>query len=629
MKKRKGLLVSYLLVVVIITINLLFCFSCRQHGTLSRLGKYKIDEEWIQSLNKFLSLSYVENENIAAFVNIPSKGLIPSLYTTCAVTNILKNSNKDISDKNQIVQFVESLRNSDGAYVDNISTTHMNPPNETLQAIVALANLGIDPEEKENITKYLFSLQIEDGTFLMDAREGITERENTVLRRISIGTNAVINSLLYLDMKEIIPDITKTIIKSEIESFLSTNNTYPILTETDTWRTIVAIDILAKIDPSLLPEKTSEFILYVIKEITNISPDAYIFSSRVNLLLDIALNMQLPNVNDKETIDRIRAYFKNNILPLQNIHGGFGPSETIEPLITSENVILANRLEVPYPRLDILLAEIENHWMGNGWSLFLVNNLDIDNVIVTYFGIDVGKYSGFHYDKNKISVFLRQLLSSNQEMTTNTMLYIVNSLETLNGSLSKEDKNNISNYCKECIDNILSTSNFYNSDKYLFLLPICNKVNYARSDEIQQKLLEIIHQYKVKVDKEGVNCPQQIYNLWISQNTDPIITKQDIKNYLSVVYDEEFGAYTALVRPQQSEFGISYLPLPDIYQTYLALYLLSENGISLPDEKKTINFVVDCKQIYGFSRAPDWYNMTSIQNTFAALMILEQLYRGK
>jgi hypothetical protein len=61
-----------------------------------------------------------------------------------------------------------------------------------------------------------------------------------------------------------------------------------------------------------------------------------------------------------------------------------------------------------------------------------------------------------------------------------------------------------------------------------------------------------------------------------------------------------------------------------MFQTYSALEILSDIGESIPDENKTVEFVMSSKQEFGFSRAPDW-SQPYMESTFAALMILKQL----
>jgi hypothetical protein len=567
--------------------------------------------------------------------------LTPSLYSTAANVIILKSVGANIDNRTQIESYINSLRNEIGVYVDSFGIKHFNPPNETRQAISVLIELGAHPENIDTTVKYLLSLQYDDGTFLLNAEDGISQREDTTLDRVVYGTASVVNTLILLDLKEKIPNKTKAILMSEIDSRLGNSGPFPDLMEKDSWNIIIAIELLGEIEPKLVSERAMEFVNYALREITNMPPDSYVSTSRANNLLDIAHLLQLPAGGEKVTLDALRAFWKTQVLPEQNIFGGFGPSDTIDPLTTSENVKLASRLGVTYPHLDKLLAELDTHWVGNAWSAFLMPTLTTTSLEDTYFGIKVAEFSEFKYDKPKVEKFLESYLSEqgkvgNDQTETGSkglrpqeLYYLVHALKAVSGKLTEEDNRNAEKLCEEMTSTLPSFPSD-NDTAWLYLIPISTEVGFKLSENVMTQIQQLTEQYWESVITKKMSIrPEQLLNVWLSiENKNLDVKKGEIIQSLRASYNEAVGAYTSLAlatMPSELQPDPPYVLRPDIFQTYISLSLLSDIGESLPDENKTLTFVHDCKQTYGFRRSPDWPDIISLKNTFAALMILKQL----
>jgi hypothetical protein len=513
---------------------------------------------------------------------------------------------------------------------------NFNPPDETLQVIELYTILGGKPNDTESTIRYLLSLQYEDGTFLINAEEGVTERENSVIRRITLGTYSVVNSLLILGHREYIPDITVHTLVTEIERILASHDSYQELMNDDPWRLLGAIELLAKIDSTLVSERAREFFVYMSKEVVNLPPDMYVFPSRANRLLDIAGLLTLPEKERKELIAEIKEYYTDNVIQLQNISGGFGPEETVEPMTTRENVILMNRLGLSYPNFEKLMNEINNHRVEKGWVTFFLPKLDSDNYKYTYYAIEIAKFSGFsQYNKEKVKAFLQESFNEESDIAKEgvnfeELYYIVKTLNALDGNLSKEDKVHAQELYSELTRGLSDTNISLAGNQLSYLLQINKEFDF----ELPQENREVVHNLTKKnkeqmTAKERITCPQHVYTIWVStEDTDEVITRDEVFSYLNSFYDEDSGGYTSLALTEASisaQENITYQSHPDVYQTYLALCLLSKLDTQLPDENKTRDFVLGCKQEYGFGRAPDWPDIPDLQDSYAALMILKQM----
>jgi hypothetical protein len=408
--KNNKLLIPYVTAAVIILFSLVVPVSCASRENTQPLywQKLREDKGWVDSLNQYLDLAYVEASDIAAFIS-PSSAtdLQPALYSTYSVFRILESIGAEILNQEKIIQYIDSLRNQNGAYI--ALTTNPYPLTEVNQALTVLIGLGGEPQSADVTADYILSCLYEDGTFLTNPGGAITLPEKDTSRRITLGTAAAVYSLKKLGQTDKIPQATQAVIRAEIDSKLAADTPYPDLTESVAWNILAAIEVLANIDPLLVTEHDREFVVFALNGLLDI-PEmveyVYLFPARANRLLDIAEITGL-SVTDN-TLDGIRNKLQEKVFPQQNHFGGFGPETTIEPLMTSENVILSQRLGLDYPDLAVLLIEIEKHWMGNGWSTFYENKIVSSSYIFTHYALEIARFSGFdRYDREKVSSYLR------------------------------------------------------------------------------------------------------------------------------------------------------------------------------------------------------------------------------
>jgi hypothetical protein len=638
MKKCLLFTISIYVIISILASSLYFLAGCGKSDISADWQNLREDEEWTQSLNQYLSLAYTEQGNIAAFTSLSPKSLSPSLYTTYAIVRMFKSIGQSIENQDRIAKYIDSLMNEEGAYLDSLRPS-FRPDYETMQAITVLSELGFQSQNTNLVIDYLLSLRYDDGTFLINPEEGVTSSETTKLERISLGTTSVVMSLIMLGYPDKIPQETKDFIAAAISSALGENGPFPTMTYDNNGSITNAIELLTRIDPNLVSERAREYIIYALSELVKMPVHTYLFPATANRLLDIAELIGLYEATQNNVLEKIRVYLKEQVFPLQNRSGGFGSPETIEPLTTGENVILANRLGVEYPNFNKLMSVIDMHWVENGWAPFLEIQINNSSYIFTYYAIEVTKFSGFDdYDREKVARFLKGSYSSNAEgslapATLEEIYYAVLGIKAMNEDLSQDDRNNIKEIILKSIEDLQGVSITDVNSQFTYALRISQEAGFDLPEDVETELLRLNGIYKEKLfEGEKTVLPQSLYDLWQAvEDNGPVFTRDEIQDYLRGLYDEESGGYySMMISSSQETFeeGNNSIPKyelhPEIAQTYYAVRLLSDIGETLPDRNKTINFVLECKQKYGFSRAPDLHDINIIA-TFSALMILKHL----
>ncbi|MCR4394390.1 MAG: hypothetical protein NUV31_08490, partial [Dehalococcoidales bacterium] len=160
--KKKALhkLVAMILIVVIFLI-----VACKpevndfnMNNTLSfppPLGTetIKINKEWGNSVEQLLDACYMEYPDHAGFCDAGSEVLLPDLYTTYAALGILSLCGQEIDEKENIIQWINSLNNGKGGYIDpNNSADDLV---QTYWAAASLAFLGSKLSDSEGLMIYI------------------------------------------------------------------------------------------------------------------------------------------------------------------------------------------------------------------------------------------------------------------------------------------------------------------------------------------------------------------------------------------------------------------------------------------------------------------------------------------
>ncbi len=239
--------------------------SCRQDSPVRYWQTLLEDKDWVQNLNQWLGLSYIEEKDRAAFtMTMVGQSLSPDLYSSHSAIRMLKAIGRTIENRDQIGEWIHSLRKEDGSY-DDPGLRTVKPAKETEMAITVLSEVGVRPEHVESTVSFLLSLQADDGTFFRSADRD-SPSDATKERRVAEGTQAVANTLLMLNLGDRIPQKTKEAVLADIVSTLGESGPFPSVLEQNLPRTAGIIALLARIDSSMVPQRAREFTAYALKE---------------------------------------------------------------------------------------------------------------------------------------------------------------------------------------------------------------------------------------------------------------------------------------------------------------------------------------------------------------------------
>lgn len=624
---RKHLLIT---VNIVILVTVAFSCGCRINTSSTGWQKAQEDKEWISRLNQFLDLSYIEKGDIAAFTGLSSGNLNPSIYSTSAITTIIKTIGLEFQNSNQIIEFFDSTRNQNGAYYDSPGSRH--PLMDTKQAITIFQNLDATPKEIDQTVNYLLSLQYDDGTFLTELETGISEWEQTRLSRITLGTAEVVSSLIMLGQKEKIPVETINALVAEIDSNLGDTGFFPDFNASKAWEITVAIELLVMVDPALILPRTKEFIVYQLNGLMGMIPDAYLTSSLANRLLYIGDILELPEIKADDMIDKLRAYLKDKIFPLQNSKGGFGFSELVDPLTTSEVILLSDKLEIQYPNLEKLVSELDRRWVGNGWAMFIDAQINSGSYISTYYALEIASFSGYdRYNPEKVIRFLKGGFSNyNDGIAGNVNLYelyyAVKAINLLIDKLNEADINNIKGLCLKWSADFKLISKA-NSSMFTYVIPLSREAGFELPEDLEEEIMRLTRAYKENlIQKPDTISPNELYYLYESvEEKDQVLTRDEVAEYLHESYDYVTGGYNSMVFVPQSDNSVPQAESrPELYQTCVAIKLLDAANLKITDRDKTYEFVMQCKHKYGFMRTPDAFD-SNLLTIYAGVTILKYL----
>ncbi len=578
---------------------------------------------WHENISQWLDLSYVEEKDIAGFNSLDYPYLAsPDLYTTNAVVKNIAELDRisEISNKQDIIIWIESLRNSEGFYKaeQRISSSTFGPVTDTMLAVATLSDLGWDFPDKEKNIEYLMSLQQPDGLF-SDGFKSNETQEDSLERQVSISAGVLItlSKLGIKDQYRLKP--TLTALNDYLVKRIPEEATNYSLKDEKTNKLIVTIHCIALINPAFVPQKALVFLKRCLNQISSLDGNV-VSVDIVNNLLDAAEALSIEEVKTGLITENIKNYLERKIFPLQTKTGGFTfNSLLIEPNCTSWVVKLASRAEIAYPHFETLINELNKRRIKSGWIQFV--NLSLRNASAnTYYALNIANYVGCdRFDKKLFKKNAEQTLllnSGDPWLIYNTLM----SYRKLGGVLSPELLTSI----KENSIKSLGNSSGGNFSKqiifYRSFAEISRLAGFDIPDDVKKSMLVIINDFKKTVSEN----PEQndisfVYSLWVFQRVLPneqIISDEEIDRYLHTLWTDSGGFK---VTPNTGE--------ADVFSTYLAFEM--PQALEIADKNKVKDFILSCQWDYGFnafppSTAKEHLLQVSLMTTSMALDVLSK-----
>jgi len=600
--------------------------GCKFQGTPipSEWKTLQKDKEWVENFNRFLSMSYIEEEDMASFYAMTSANFEPSLYATYHALEIYKAMKLSVPEREEIVSYFKSLRQSDGSYLDVVNDhSKMFMTDGVRRATTILHDLGATFENVDSTVAYLLSCILEDGTFLDNPNKQINPVQDTIQNRLGMGTYYVIESLYMLGQIDKVPQQTKDAILDQVTASLkSVDQGGGADSDVGLVR---AIYCLARIDPSLVPADVK---VYITDLFNKLSDKDFLNSMYVNLILDTGELLGVVLLENKDLVLSGGNNLKDYVASKQNSEGGFGPPGNIDPYLTAEYVKLLSRLGLEYPQINIFLNAIDVRWTGEGWSQFFSSIVQSSRPQEVRYALEIAKVSGFTgYSGQKIRNYLESYLDANpQNLYCRNAYDAVLTLKEM--GITEEETRKGQEICQYLIQKIDPSVLNNSSVDFLYSVPLANEVGLKLSEQTLTAVNQLLQRLKDAFISGGqVLSLEYLPLIWQTQgNKGGVFSEADILQMLEKRSDN--GAYFIPNFPVDSptgESGVQYVDQKDLYQTYCGIYtlkLIGSNDVVKKDLTKS--FVMSCKQQFGFRQAPDGY-WTNLRATYSGLMILELL----
>lgn len=628
---------------VFLLIFCLFGSSCASRELLKETSPFTgpvssqvmegLPSQWREHLKQWIRLAYIEEEDWAAFTSIGPEHFVPNLDTTYAAVGILENLGQTIPDPESTVKWINSLKTKEGGYSNPPTPQHFAPPPvffQTYWAVSTLKRLGASFDQ-ESLVKFLKHQQDEKGLFVFtDLSTSPTEYITPIYFAVQILDLAGISQDQWgrlFDFK-----VIQNYLLSYIEDRLSLNP--PTLMGDKASLLILALQTLAQIDPSLVPEEGKTWLKEKISEAPNL-PGDLTYVILINNLLDACTHLSIDISAEKESLC---AYLKEKIFPQQAPCGGFGypPSYTfLEPMFTFEVVKLAKRLDLEYPHQDKLLSILKIHCLDGGYVPFVSVNTSPD---FTFFAYSLVKPLGLEkeFNSQKLLHYLETFLEKGEELqgsvssfqsTGNQLYQLYYALQTyclLKGEISKDFRAKVIQTAQK----FLNETPTLNENSYLTLRNVSSFSLIAKDlaldlDETSRSRIKDSIDAILKAERE-IRLLDFLYNLEsaLYQGGEIPSREEIVKEALEL--STEKGAFK----------GSPLAPIPDLLSTYLSLKLLEslKAGPEI-DWGKTKDFVLSCRSEFGFNyapedliaQAPNTYLVPDLRVTYQALNLLEYL----
>ena len=607
--RKPWALVVLVAIVLVVMAGYLLQFNQGKGNPISPLitqesaGVYGLDKGWIENLQRWIQISYVDYGDYAGFANVDAEIIVPSLYATYPSSHILSILERTLDDTDSIINWIEGLYKESGYYDDQGTDAPLLI--ETYWALSTISILGGKINHREQIKSFVCKNLADNHDLVLHSKqEDLTHNDIINSTYFSIQ----ILQLLKEDAKHACGMSTIQDILQYVRNYVDNNltSTAPKINEENAGIIITAIYIISSIDPDIIPDNAVYRLSNISSQIKYL-PEEIISVPMLNNLLDALDVLGIHN----DTLDtQIKRFLENKIFPKQNIKGGFGSSVTIEPMMTMEVVKLAARVGIPYPHADILIENILRHRIREGWVNFFLVDPSVD---ATFYALALTSRLGDmnSFDKDKIVRYLNFIFQhGNLPHRTSggspsyayfyNLYYAVRAYKLLEGHINSPLRRQLIASITDASHSLLASKQdagmlIHNT---VFLALLLKEVNSKLDKDVEQLLQEGIaslHEFLKNPEYVDIRALYYLYALESS-----MYEHNSLPDKATIVQ-----GVLRLKSPEGVFRRNPKVPVPDIDSTYLALSILNDMGArSEIDPEAVRTFVLACKARYGFNYAP-------------------------
>jgi hypothetical protein len=603
-------------------------------GPVSSEVMERLPNEWRERLKQWIRLAYVENEDWAAFSGIGPEWFIPNLGTTYCAVGILLNLGQTVPNRESIVGWINSLRTEEGGYSNPPTPQHFSPPPTFFCTYWAVSTLNMLQAslDQQAVLNFLKHQQDENGLFIFsDLPTSPTDYIVPAYFAIEILGLSDIPREQWTQCFD--PRVLQNYLLSYIEDQLSTDP--PTLIDDNASSLIAALQTLAKLDFSLVPENGKTWLKEKLSEIPSLPPGL----PSVILVNDLLEACGLLKIEVGEEKEDLQSYLREKIFPQQCPSGGFGYSESytmLEPMFTFQVVKLTNKLRLSYPRSNQLLSVLGVRYLEGGYIPFVHANTAPD---FSFYALSLAHSLGIteEFNSQKLLCYLEVFLEEGKGPEGGTysslgplyqLYHALHAYCLLTGEISPDLRTKVTQTAQKLTEESSSLEeNSYFTLRDVSFLSLLAKDLAIDLDEVSllkiSESLDIIAEYITETEK-GIILLDSLYNLESALYREGEIPSREVIIAEVLGLGSEEGAFKALASA----------PIPDLLSTYLGLKLLENLGASAEiDWKKTEDFVLSCLCEFGFNyapesliaEAPNTYLVSDSRSTYQGLKLLEYL----
>lgn len=607
-------------------------------GPVSSQVMERLPTEWRERLKQWIRLTYVENEDWAAFSGIGPEFLTPNLDTTYRAVGMLVNLGQTVPNRESIARWINSLQTKEGGYSNPPTPQQFIPPPIFFQTYWAVSTLNMLQAslDQQAVLNFLKHQQDENGLFIFsDLPTSPTNYIPPAYFAIQILELSGIPREQWTQCFD--PKVLQNYLLSYIEDQFSTNP--PTLMENNASSLIVALQTLGKLDLSLVPENGENWLREKLSEIPNLPGDLP-FAILINELLEACDLLKIEVGAEKEDL---QVYLREKFFPQQSPSGGFGHPKSytmLEPVFTFNVVKLTSKLELSYPRSNQLLSVLEVHYLEGGYVPFVHANTSPD---FFFYALSLADSLGIkeEFNSQKLLCYLEIFLeerkgpegstSSFQDIGPLYQLYhALHAYCLLKGKISSSLHTKVI----QTVQKLIRESSSLEENSYFALRDVSSLSLLAKDLTIdldgvpRSKISESIDIITEIITETGgeLRLLDFLYNLESALYLKGEIPSREVIIAEVLGLCSEEGAFKGS--------GSALAPIPDLQSTYLSLKLLENLGASAEiDWKKTEDFVLSCLSKFGFNYAPesliaeasDTYLVPDFRSTYRGLKLLEYL----
>jgi len=556
---------------------------------------------WVQNLSDWLELAYSEDGEFSGFGDLGPEHLVGvNLYTTYGAVHTLHYLGEEVRAPHLIGRHINFLLDGQGAYDCPLNKAPL--VFETYWAVTTLHLLGIPPRDSEKTIAFLLSLQKPNGLFRFD-----DELEGDIS-----ATRLIAEALHQLECKSL-PSV-----KSSLNQAASgVSKVVDDLLRRD-WRALgareanqlkSALELLALLNPEMVPEEGKAALAYYLTEIPLVAVD-FNGPSSVNDLLDAAEAVGLIRASEVPNLPGLALYLQRIASQTEIAKlGGYGWycrwAGRVDPVMTWPCVRLFARAGLPYPGRDKVIQVLDKYRREGGWITVVIPCPSVD---FTYFGLGIAQAINWEgYNPEKMLTYARSVL---QDPTSDVHdLYWAAKLALELG----ESKWTLEPMLQTSVRRI-SESNLEEQMYWLVLLlaefrlpppsPHAIQLLRERATVLTKALSSMVHM-------------QHICQLVYIQE---ILGQQWLPS-------ERLEAMVWTLKTEEGGFKAHFsAPTADLMSTRWALQVLAALGaLDELDVEGLLSFVRTCQTDFGFAWAPSGASEPDFYSTYVGINIIQSL----